>query len=142
MGLWWNLINPLCGQYWSNHIVRIVYRLEFARNIAKLNIDRTICNADKDWSKLIKWTIWISPYCHELKFFKNISSSKKELSIQTYVETMKGEYSSNHILSWSEFLIQYMRSLKGQQGSNYIASWSELTRNIEKNSTMNNMCFL
>ena len=43
--------------------------------------------------------------CPWLKFFKNISSSKKELSMETYVESLKGQYGSNHILSWSEFPI-------------------------------------
>ena len=55
IGLWWNIIKTLCGQYGSNRIVRIVSWLEHARNIAKLNIDRTICNVDKDWSKFTKW---------------------------------------------------------------------------------------
>ena len=36
---------------------------------------------------------------------KNISSSKKKLSMETYVESLKGQYGSNQILSWSEFLI-------------------------------------
>ena len=49
MRLWWNVIKPLCGQYGSNQISW----LEFARNTAKFNIDRTICNVDKDWSKSI-----------------------------------------------------------------------------------------
>ena len=105
MSLWWNVMKTLCGQYGSNHIVRIVSWLEFARNIAKFNIDRTICNLDKEWSKFTKWTIWISPYCPWLKFFKNISSSKKELSMESYVESLKGQYGSNCILSWSEFPI-------------------------------------
>ena len=77
MNLRWNVIKTLCRQYESNRIVRNVCWLEFARNIAKFNIDQTICNADKDRSKFTKWTIWISPYCPWLKFFKNISSSKK-----------------------------------------------------------------
>ena len=85
MSLWWNVIKTLCGQYGSNLIARIVSWLEFARNIAKFNIDRTICNVDKDWSKFTKWTIWISPYCPWLKFFKNISSSKKELLMESYM---------------------------------------------------------
>ena len=93
------------GQYGSNCIVGIVSWLEFAWNITKCNIDRTIYNVDKDWSKFTKWTIWISPYCPWLKFFKNISSSKKELSMETYVESLKGQYGSNRILSWSEFPI-------------------------------------
>ena len=37
-----------------------------------------------------------------IKIFQNILSSKKEL---TYVESLKGQYDSNHILSWSEFAI-------------------------------------
>ena len=40
IGLWWNIIKTLCGQYGSNRIVRIVSWLEHARNIAKLNIDQ------------------------------------------------------------------------------------------------------
>ena len=79
MSLWRNVIKTLWGQYGPNHIVRIVSWLEFPRNIAKLNTDRTINNVDKGWSKFTKWATWISPYCPWLKFFKNISSSKKEL---------------------------------------------------------------
>ena len=30
---------------------------------------------------------------------KNISSSKKKLSMETYVESLKGQYGSNQILS-------------------------------------------
>ena len=99
------LLKTLCGQYGSNRIVRIVSWLEFVRNIAKFNTDRIICNVDTDWSNFIKWTIWIKPYFPWLKFFKNISSSKKELSMESYVESLKGQYGSNRILSWSEFAI-------------------------------------
>ena len=78
ISLWWNIIKTSCGQYGSNRIVCIVFSwLEFTRNITKFNIDWTICNADKDLSKFTKWTMWISPYCHWLKFFKNILSSYK-----------------------------------------------------------------
>ena len=105
MSLWWKVIKPLCGQYGSNHIVGIVSWLEFVWNIAKFNKDQIICNVDKDWSKFTKWTIWISLYWPWLKFFKNILSSKKELSMETYVESLKSEYSSNRILSWFEFPI-------------------------------------
>ena len=105
MSLWWNVIKTLCGQYESNCIACIISWLEFARNIAKFNIDWTICNVDKDWSKFTKSTIWISPYCPWLKLFKNISSSKKELSMESYEESLKGQYGSNRILSWSEFPI-------------------------------------
>ena len=80
------------GQYGSNRIVRVVSWLEFARNITKCNIDWTIFNFDKDWSKFAKWTTWISPYCPWLKFFKNISCSKKELLMEIYVETSEGQY--------------------------------------------------
>ena len=38
-------------------------------------------------------------------FFKNISSSKKELSMEIYVESLKGQSISICILSWSEFAI-------------------------------------
>ena len=38
-------------------------------------------------------------------FFKNISSSKKELSIEIYVESLKGQSISICTLSWSEFAI-------------------------------------
>ena len=38
-------------------------------------------------------------------FSKNISSSKKELSMESYGEPLKGHYGSNHILSLSEFPI-------------------------------------
>ena len=65
MSFWWSVIKTLCGQYGSNCIVRtvrIVSWLEIARNIAKFNIDRTICYVDKNWSKFTKWTMWISPY--------------------------------------------------------------------------------
>ena len=85
MSLWWNIIKTLSGQYGSNCIVCIISWLEFARNIAKFNINQTICNVDKDWSKFTKRTIWISPYCPWLKFFKNISSSKKELLMESYM---------------------------------------------------------
>ena len=68
--------------------------------IAKFNIDRIVCDFGKDWSKFTQWTIWVIPNCPWLKLFKNISSSKKEL---TYVESLKGQYGSNHILPWSEF---------------------------------------
>ena len=54
MSLWWNVIKTLCEQYGSNHLVCIVSWLEFPRNIAKFNIDQTICNVDKDWSKFTK----------------------------------------------------------------------------------------
>ena len=36
---------------------------QFARNIVKFNIDRTICDFDKDSSNFTKWTIWMNPYC-------------------------------------------------------------------------------
>ena len=92
MCLWWNVIKILCGQYGSNRIVRIVSWSEFARNIAKLNIDQILCSADKDWPKFTKWTIWISPYCPWLKLSKNNSRSKKELLMKTYVESSKRQY--------------------------------------------------
>ena len=132
MSLWWNVIKTLCGQYESNRIACIISWLEFARNIAKFNIDWTICNVDKDWSKFTKWTTWISPYCPWFKFFKNISSSKKSFQwkvmwnpwkdnmVQTvfyldlsflYVLLIKidqcflnGRYRSNHIVCDSNFL--------------------------------------
>ena len=90
MSLWWNLIKILYGQYGSNRNVCIVSWSEFVRNIVKFNTDRSMCNFDKDWPKFTKWTIWINMYCPWLKFFKNISSSKKELSMETYVEYLKG----------------------------------------------------
>ena len=67
---------------------------EFATYIAKVNIDQTICEFDKDWSKFTKWTIWINTYCPCLEFFKNISISKKGLSMEIYVESLKGKYVS------------------------------------------------
>ena len=57
MSLWWNFIKIVYGQYGSNSIVGIVSWLEFARNIVKLNIDRSICHFDKEWPKFTKWTI-------------------------------------------------------------------------------------
>ena len=108
MSLWWNVIKTLCRHYRSNCIFRIVSWWELARNVAKFNLDRSIYNVDKDWWNFTKWTIWISPYCPWLKFFKNISSSKNELLIETYVESvesLKGQYVWNHILSWSELPI-------------------------------------
>ena len=42
------------------------------------------------------------PVLSLIKIFKNISSSKKEL---TYVEFLKEQYGSNHILSVSKFAI-------------------------------------
>ena len=86
MSLWWNVIKTLCGQYGSNSIVCIVIWLEFAWNIAKLNIDRNIyiMLIKIDQSLLAKWTIWISPYCPWLKFFKNISSSNKSFQFDQW----------------------------------------------------------
>ena len=52
---------------------------EFARNIVKLNIDRSICHFDKEW-----------PKCPWVNFFKNTSSSEKKLLMETYVEYLKG----------------------------------------------------
>ena len=107
MSLWWNFIKILYGQYGSNRIVHIVSWSEFARNIVKFNIDRSICDLDKDWPKFTKCTIWINTYCPWLKFFKNISSSKKELSMETYVKSLNGEYGSStnmvQAFAWSEF---------------------------------------
>ena len=42
------------------------------------------------------------PVLSLIKIFKNISNSKKEL---TYVEFLKEQYGSNHILSLSKFAI-------------------------------------
>ena len=94
MSLWWNFIKILYGQYGSDCIVCIVSWSEFARNIIKLNIDQSISDFDKDWSKFTKWAIWINTYCPWLSFFRNISSSKKELLMETYVEYLKGQYGS------------------------------------------------
>ena len=66
----WNFIKTLYGQYGSNCIVRIISWSEFARSIAKFNIDWTIWDFDKDWSKFTKWTIRINPYCPQLKIFQ------------------------------------------------------------------------
>ena len=119
MSLWWNLIKTLYGQYGSNHIA--VWS-EFARNIANFNIDQTIYDFDKDWSKFTKWTIWINPYCPWLKFFKNITNSKKEKdnTVQSafYLDLsllymvlinidqcfLNGRCRSNHILCDTNFL--------------------------------------
>ena len=51
------LYKTLYGQYESNRIVRIVSWSEFATNIVKFNIDQTICDFDKDWPKLTRWTL-------------------------------------------------------------------------------------
>ena len=66
----WNFIKTLYWRSGSNRIVRIISWLEFARNIAKFNIDWTICDFDKHWSKFTKWTIWINPYCPLLKILQ------------------------------------------------------------------------
>ena len=102
MSLWWNLIKILYGQYGSNHVC-IVSWSEFARNIVKFNTDRSMCDFDKDWPKFTKWTTWINMYYPWLKFFKNISSSKKELSMETYVEYSKGNMV--HWLTWFKHLL-------------------------------------
>ena len=44
-------------------------------------------------------TIWINPYGPRLKFFKNISGSKKEVLMEIYVESLTGQYVSIRILS-------------------------------------------
>ena len=141
MSLWWNVIKTLWRQHGSSHIVCIVSWLEFARNIAKFNADQTICNVDKNWSKFTKWTIWISLYCLWLKFFKNISSNKKELLMETYVESLKGEYNSNPILSWSEFHMLLIKIeqcfLNGQYRSNHIVCEKEkLLKQKKKHKTL------
>ena len=79
-------------------VLSVLSLSEFARKIAKFNINQTICDFDKDWSKFIKWTTWINLYCPWLKFFKNISSSNKELSMEAYVGSLKGQYGSNIFL--------------------------------------------
>ena len=97
MSLWLNFVKTLYGGCGSNRIVRVVSWSEFARNIAKLNIDRTLCD-------FTKWKIWINPCCPSLKFSKNISSSKKELAMEICVESLKEQYGLI-LLSWSEFAI-------------------------------------
>ena len=74
MSPWWTITKTLCGQYGSNCIVHIVSWLEFARNISKFNIDWTVYNVDKGWSKFTKQTVWISLYC---PLYCPFSSSKK-----------------------------------------------------------------
>ena len=44
-------------------VLSVLSLSEFARKIAKFNINQTMCDFDKDWSKFIKWTKWINPYC-------------------------------------------------------------------------------
>ena len=77
---------------WFKHLLHI----KIATNIAKVNIDQTICEFGKDWSKFTKWTLWINPYCPWLKIFQ---VAKKELlmEIYIYVESLKGRYVSIHI---------------------------------------------
>ena len=69
---------------------------EFARNIVKLNIDRSICHFDKEW-----------PKCPWVNFFKYTSSSEKKLLMETYVEYLKGQYGklANKVqtFTWSKF---------------------------------------
>ena len=116
MSLWWNLRKMLYGQNGSNYIACIVSSSEFARNILKFKIDRCICDFDKYWPKFTKWTVRINTYCPWLEFWKNISSSKKELSMEHYVEYLKGQYSSltNMVqtFTWSEYFVKTFETEK------------------------------
>ena len=44
-------------------VLSVLSLSEFARKIAKFNISQTMCDFDKDWSKFIKWTTWVNPFC-------------------------------------------------------------------------------
>ena len=125
MRFWWNFIKTLYGQYGSNRIVRIVSWLEFARNVAKFNIDRIICDFDKDWSNFTKLTIWINPYCPWLNFLKIFQVEKKELSMETYVQLWKGQYGSKFDQHGSNILLIWIcyKHWKVQHRSNYMLLW-------------------
>ena len=79
----------------------VLFVLPFDQNLlettAKFTMGWIICEFDK---------LWINSYCPWLKFFKNTSSSKKEL---TYIETMVlliWKYGFTYMkISWSEFAI-------------------------------------
>ena len=59
------------------------------------------------------------PILSLIKIFQNISSNKKGLLMETYVESLKGQYGSNRILSWSEFPI-YAFNKKGSMFSKWM----------------------
>ena len=54
MSFWQNFVKILYGQNGSDRIVHIASWSEFARNIVKFNMNRTICDFDKDWPKFTK----------------------------------------------------------------------------------------
>ena len=124
MRFWWNFIKTLYGHYGSNHIVCIVSWSEFARNIAKFNIDWTICDFDKDWSKLTKWTIRINPYCPWLNFSKIFQVAKKSFWWKLMQKPWKGNMVQN--------LINMVQTL----------SWSKFSTNIAKFNTDWTICYL
>ena len=133
---------------WVIYIVHIVAWSEFARNIVEFNIDWSIC----DWKILnyteVYWSIFDKIYQSLLNghygsncivpdnnFFKNISSSKKELSVEIYVESLKGQSISICILSWSEFAICAFDKnwcfLNGWYRSNHIVCDSNILKTCE-----------
>ena len=84
----------------------------------------------------IEWTIWINPYCPWLKILKNISSSKKELSMELYVESLKGQYGSIHI--YLDLSLLYVLLIKidqcflnGRYRSNHIVRFSNFLKASE-----------
>ena len=136
MSLWLNFIKILCGQYRSNSIVRIVSWLEFARKISKFNIDRTIYNVNKHWSKFTKWTIWICPYSPWLKFFKNISSSKKSFRWKFLKDPLKDNMFQTVFYLDLSFLYVLLTKinqcfLHGRYGSNDIVRDSNCLKTFE-----------
>ena len=115
------------------NMAQIFASSEFATNIAKFNIDPSICDFGKDWLKFIKWAIWINPDCSRLKFFKNISSSKKELILmKKYVKLWK-----NNMI---QFLFYFDLSLLYVLGIRIGQCF--LNERYRSNHTVRDYCFL
>ena len=93
MNLWRNFIEFLNQQYGSN---RIVSWWEFDRNIVKYNIDENISTFDKPWSNFLNGQYGSTLIILDSHLSKIFQIAKKELLIETYVES-DSKYDSNMI---------------------------------------------
>ena len=93
MNLWRNFIESLNQQYGSN---RIVSWWEFDRNIVKYNIDENISTFDKPWSNFLNGQYGSTLIILDSHLSKIFQIAKKELLIETYIES-DSKYDSNMI---------------------------------------------